>query len=112
MLQDAAFDPEASSTSLLIPCSSEKCVCGRPPCGCSDTQQCTYQRTYGEPTKLPLAKPLPTGTQRSGDSTAACILETVSGQAASANFICPEARKALCGNFVWSATRERLSKHA
>ena len=46
-LQDAAFDPEASSTSARIPCSSDKCACGRPPCGCSDTQLCTYQRTYG-----------------------------------------------------------------
>ncbi|CAK0779405.1 hypothetical protein CVIRNUC_004765 [Coccomyxa viridis] len=46
--KDAAFDPEASSTSARIPCSSDKCACGRPPCGCSDTQLCTYQRTYAE----------------------------------------------------------------
>ena len=48
MLQDAAFDPKASSTAAEIPCGSEKCICGRPPCGCSEAQQCTYQRTYGE----------------------------------------------------------------
>ena len=45
--QDLAFDPASSSTSQLVPCSSDKCLCGRPACGCSDRQECTYQRTYG-----------------------------------------------------------------
>ena len=46
-VQDAAFDPSSSTSSVKIPCGSEKCLCGRPPCGCSDSQECTYQRTYG-----------------------------------------------------------------
>ena len=52
--QDAAFDPSSSSSSVKIPCGSEKCMCGRPPCGCSDTQECTYQRTYGARGSYPL----------------------------------------------------------
>ena len=45
--QDAAFDPHASSTSLLIPCASPKCACGSPTCGCAGGQ-CTYTRSYAE----------------------------------------------------------------
>ncbi|PSC67812.1 acid protease [Micractinium conductrix] len=45
--QDAAFDPEASSTASLISCSSPKCSCGSPRCGCAQ-QQCTYKRSYAE----------------------------------------------------------------
>ena len=46
--QDAAFDPRLSSTSKLIPCESDKCLCGSPHCACSDTQQCMYTRSYAE----------------------------------------------------------------
>lgn len=45
--QDAAFDPQASSTASLIGCTSPKCSCGSPRCGCS-AQQCTYTRSYAE----------------------------------------------------------------
>lgn len=45
--QDAAFDPEASSSASLIPCTSPKCSCGSPHCGCA-AQQCTYTRSYAE----------------------------------------------------------------
>jgi hypothetical protein len=45
--QDAAFDPEASSTAVPIPCGSPKCTCGSPRCGCT-RQQCTYSRSYAE----------------------------------------------------------------
>ncbi len=45
--QDAAFDPASSSSSAIIGCDSDKCICGRPPCGCSEKRECTYQRTYG-----------------------------------------------------------------
>jgi len=47
--QDLAFDPASSLTSQLVPCGSAKCLCGRPACGCSDNNECTYQRTYGTP---------------------------------------------------------------
>ncbi|KAK9843713.1 hypothetical protein WJX81_003429 [Elliptochloris bilobata] len=46
--KDLAFDPASSTTSQLVPCGSEKCLCGRPACGCSDKHECTYQRTYAE----------------------------------------------------------------
>nr|BBK07876.1 aspartyl protease family protein [Coccomyxa sp. KJ] len=46
--KDAAFDPASSSSSAIIGCDSDKCICGRPPCGCSEKRECTYQRTYAE----------------------------------------------------------------
>ncbi|BDA43922.1 Aspartic proteinase Asp1 [Coccomyxa sp. Obi] len=46
--KDAAFDPASSSSSAIIGCDSDKCICGRPPCGCSQKGECTYQRTYAE----------------------------------------------------------------
>ena len=42
-----AFDPEGSGSVTDVGCASEQCVCGRPACGCSSQQQCTYSRTYG-----------------------------------------------------------------
>ena len=47
-LQDAAFDPSASNTSLILSCQDPGCKCGRQRCGCSNNQ-CTYVRRYGVP---------------------------------------------------------------
>ncbi|KAK9808090.1 hypothetical protein WJX73_004596 [Symbiochloris irregularis] len=46
--KDAAFDPAASSTAKPVACDSNQCSCGRPACGCSQQQECTYQRNYAE----------------------------------------------------------------
>jgi Xylanase inhibitor N-terminal len=43
-----AFDPRSSASATPINCGAEKCICGRPACGCSPQQECTYTRTYGE----------------------------------------------------------------
>ena len=51
-VQDAAFDPVASSTSGIVSCGNEKCVCGRPACSCSTDNLCMYSRTYGESPSL------------------------------------------------------------
>lgn len=46
--KDAAFDPVASTSSNIITCGNQKCVCGRPACTCSPENLCMYSRTYAE----------------------------------------------------------------
>jgi len=47
-LQDAAFDPAGSSTSVEIFCGDPRCLCGSPACSCAAQGQCSYVRNYGE----------------------------------------------------------------
>ncbi len=59
-----AFDPEGSGSVLDVGCASEQCVCGRPACGCSSQQQCTYSRTYGALHQVPAEDPCVAGFRR------------------------------------------------
>jgi len=45
--QDAAFNPDQSSTAQVLPCGHSRCICGSPPCSCNNNK-CYYQRMYAE----------------------------------------------------------------
>ena len=48
MGQDAAFDPDASSSAQEIFCGDSRCQCGQPACSCGPQGQCEYVRNYGK----------------------------------------------------------------
>lgn len=55
MTQDAAFDPEASSSAEEILCGDSRCECGNPTCSCGPQGQCQYVRNYGKHDHNPLS---------------------------------------------------------